>query len=309
MNMQKAMQQMIMLLQRSLQASVKNTHTRIVSAGLLVGLCYLPFWLADIIIGTMNGAASVVMVGAVALGGYQLWSNRLRLSKSRAEPEDRWLGHGIILVGIALSPFCAFSEWSQKLLWMFILVGIAVSSWGTQFFQTYPLAVGLIGLGLFPQPTVVARAVWETFMPPQALERVMAWGGVLGLQVIGQPVTLTNGTEITLPGGTVDVAWGCNGFDMATIIAAASLILGIMLKQSARKIALMVVISIMLALLFNIPRIMLMAVSEAYWGNAAFEFWHGFWGGQIFSTILFTVYYYVVMALVKRRSVKSTASS
>jgi exosortase/archaeosortase family protein len=96
---------------------------------------------------------------------------------------------------------------------------------------------------------------------------------------------------------------------MATIIAAASLVLGIMLKQSAPKVTLMVVIGIVLALIFNIPRIMLMAVSEAYWGDAAFEFWHGFWGGQIFSTILFTVYYYVVMALVKRRSVKSTVSS
>lgn len=288
-----------------LQASVQTTHNRIVTAGLLVGLCFLPFWLADIIIGTINGAASLVMVGAVWLGLHMLWQQRLRLAQLSVEPEDRWLGHSIILAGVALSPFCAGAEWSQKLVWMFILVGIAISNWGISFFLKHPLPVALIAFGLFPQPTIVARAIWTAFMPPQILERLMAWGGVTGLNLIRQPATL-DGTYITLPGGTVDVAWGCNGFDMATIIAAASLILGIMLKQSRAKVALMVVIGIILALIFNIPRIMLMAISEAYWGKAAFEFWHGFWGGQIFSTILFTVYYYVVMALVKRRSVKST---
>jgi exosortase len=288
-----------------LQASIKTTHNRIVTAGLLVGLCFLPFWLADIIIGTVQGAASLVMVGAIGLGLHMLWQKRLRLTQTQVEPEDRWLGHSIILAGVALSPFCAGAEWSQRLVWMFILVGIAISNWGVSFFPKYPLPVALIALGLFPQPTIVARAVWRAFMPPQVLERTMAWAGVMGLNLIGQPATLDQ-TYITLPGGTVDVAWGCSGFDMATIIAAASLILGIMLKQSRVKVLLMVGIGVVLALIFNIPRIMLMAISEAYWGKAAFEFWHGFWGGQIFSTILFTVYYYVVMALVKRRTAKST---
>lgn len=303
------MQRLTNLLQAGFKASLKTTHSRILTAGLLVGVCYAPGWIADIVIGTIHGAASLVMVGAIGLGLYKLWNDRARLSQLQPEPDDRWLGHSMILLGVGLSPFCAFSEWSQKLLWMFILVGMALSSFGMGFFKTHLLPVGLIGLGLFPQPTIVVRALWEAFMPPQALERVMALAGTWGLRAVGQAATLTNGTIISLPGGTVDVAWGCNGFDMATIIAASSLILGIMLKQSAPKIALMISVGVVLALIFNVPRIMLMAASEAYWGKAAFEFWHGFWGGQIFSTLLFTVYYYVVMALVKRRSVKSTVSS
>lgn len=291
-----------------LHASLKTPHRRIVTCGLLVGLCFLPFWLADIIIGTLHGAASLVMVGAIGLGLYKLWRDRLSLAQLEAGLEDQWLGHCIIISGLVLSPFCAFSEWSQKLVWIFILIGIVISSWGIKFFQTYPLPTALLGFGLFPQPTVVAKAVWEAFMPPQILERIMAWGGVAGLNLLSQPAKL-DGTIITLPGGSVDVAWGCNGFDMATVIAASSLILGILLKQVAPKVLLMVAIGVVLALLFNIPRIMLMAISEAYWGKAAFEFWHGFWGGQIFSTILFTIYYYVVMALVKHRPTKSTVSS
>lgn len=281
-------------------------HGRLVLVGLVVGLCYLPLWLADIVIGTLNGAASLIMVVAIGLGLHLLWKDRMHLARLQVEPEDQWLGHSIILAGVGLAPFCAFSEWSQKLVWIFILIGIALSSWGMLFFRKYSLPVALVGFGFFPQPTVVAKAVWETFMPPQMLERLMAWSGVAGLNLIGQPAKL-DVTIITLPGGSVDVAWGCNGFDMATIIAAASLLLGIFLKQNRSKIVLMVSIGVVLALIFNIPRIMLMAVSEAYWGKAAFEFWHGFWGGQIFSTILFTIYYYVVMALVKRSSKKSIA--
>jgi exosortase/archaeosortase family protein len=147
--------------------------------------------------------------------------------------------------------------------------------------------------------------MWETFLPPQILERFMAWGGSLGLLAIGQPAVL-QGTTISLPGGTVDVQWGCNGFDMAVTMGVASLVLGLFLKQNAPKVIGMVAVGMMLALLFNVPRIMLLAMSAAYWGKASFNFWHGIWGGQIFSTILFTIYYYVVMAFVKRHPTKST---
>lgn len=285
-------------LRTALRQGWQTNHGRIVLAGLLVGLCYLPFWLIDILMGTLNGAASLIMVIAIGLGLHLLWRDRLRLTHLQSEPEDQWLGHGLILAGVALAPFCAFSEWSQKLVWIFILIGIACSSWGALFFRKYPIPVALIGFGFFPQPTIVAKAVWQTFMPPQVLERSMAWAGAIGLNLIGQPAQL-QGTIITLPGGNVEVAWGCSGFDMATIIATASLLLGIFLKQNGSRIVLIMSIGVVLALLFNIPRIMLMAISEAYWGKAAFEFWHGFWGGQIFSTILFTIYYYAVIAVVK----------
>lgn len=290
-----------------LQTSWKTPHHRIVTCGLLVGFCYLPFWLTDIVVGTLHGAASLMMVAAIGLGLYLLWNDRSRLAKLQADLEDRWLGHGMILTGVGLAPFCAVSEWSQKLVWIFILIGIGLSIWGIRLLQQYPLSIALILLGFFPQPTVVAKAVWVAFMPPQILERCMAWAGASGLSLIGQSAQL-DGTLIALPGGVVEVAWGCSGFDMATIMAAASLLLGILLKQERAKIALMISIGIVLAFLFNIPRIMLMAVAAAYWGKAAFAFWHGFWGGQIFSTLLFTIYYYAVMGIMNRKSAKFISS-
>ncbi|PSB18905.1 exosortase/archaeosortase family protein [filamentous cyanobacterium CCP1] len=291
---------------RLLHTSLATPHTRIVTCGLLVGIVFSPLWLYDVVVGTFHGSASLILVAASVLGGYQLWTQRSQLAKRNASEEDQLLGHIIIVSGVGLAPFCFFSEWSQKLVWILILAGIALSSWGISFFKRYPMPAFLIGIGFFPQPTAVGKAVWDAFTPPEMLERFMAWSGGLGLQAIGHSATIRE-TIISLPGGSVRVDWGCSGFDMASIIAVASLVLGLFLKQSLPKVSLMVVIGIILALLSNVPRIMLMAMAEAYWGRESFEFWHGFWGGQIFSSILFTIYYYVVMAIVKGRSVKAKA--
>ncbi|HEY9698663.1 MAG TPA: cyanoexosortase C [Trichocoleus sp.] len=298
-------QKMSVTMSRLLQLSLKTSHNRIVACGLFIGLCYLPFWLQDVIVGSIHGSASLLMVAVIALGLQRLWKNRHQLEQLQVSDEDRFLGHLLIFGGIGLAPFFSSSEWSQRLIWLVILAGIACSSWGAGFFMRYPLPTLLIITGFFPQPTVVGKILWETFTPPEMLERFMAWSGGLGLQAIGQPATFM-GTIITITGKSVRVDWGCSGFDMATIMAVASLVLGIFLKQSFPKVITLMVMGVILALIANIPRIMLLAMSEAYWGRSAFDFWHGPWGGQIFSTIMFTIYYYIVMAVVKRRSTQQS---
>lgn len=284
-----------------LRECVKSPHRLLITCGLLVGLIYSPFWLYDVVIGTLNGAASLLMVATTAFGLYLLWNQHQSLAKLQAMAEDRWLGHLIIVGGIGLAPFCFFAEWSQKLVWILILVGITCSTWGVQFFKQYTVPAILVAIGFFPQPTVFGKLVWDAFLPPAALERFMAWSGGLGLQGIGQSATVTD-TIISLPAGAVRVDWGCSGFDMASIVAVTGLLLGFFFKQSLPKVMLIVGLGAVLALLSNIPRIMLMAMAEAYWGKGWFEFWHGFWGGQIFSTLMMTIYYYMLMAIVHRRS-------
>ncbi|MDV3351393.1 cyanoexosortase C [Leptothoe sp. LEGE 181152] len=289
-----------------LQQGLRNTHNRLVMAGLFVGIVFLPFWLQDIIVGTIHGAASLLLVSALGLGLYQLWLQRSHLAKLKASSEDRWLGHLIILVGLGAAPFCAAAEWSQKLIWVMILCGIAISSWGFAFFPKYSASVFLIAVGLFPQPTAVGKAVWNTFTPPEILERFMAWCGGISLNLIGQAATV-NWTDISLPGGTARVDWGCSGYDLACIAAVTSLLMGLFFKQSFWKTSLIILVGIVLALIANVPRIMLMTMANAYWGEESFAFWHGFWGGQIFLSILFTVHYYAVMAIVKQKPTKKVA--
>jgi exosortase/archaeosortase family protein len=167
------------------------------------------------------------------------------------------------------------------------------------FFGKYPLPTFLVLLGLLHNPGIVSKTIWQALTPPQTLERVMAWAGGATLNLIGQSA-IAQGTLITLPQGAVNVEWGCNGFSMAQTMAIASLILGIWLNQSRLKIAVMMILGTVLALVFNVPRIMLVTIAAVYWGEGWFSFWHGFWGGQIFVSLLFTLYYYGMMGLVRR---------
>lgn len=283
-----------------LHKSLESHHSRIIACGFLVGLIFSPFWIYQIILGILGGAATSVMVAAGALGTYLIWKDRQQLSQLEVSHEDRWLGHLIVISGLVLSPFFAFEEWSQRLIWMYILLGMGWSSWGLKFFRLYAIPVFLITMGLFPKPGIIAATLWRTFVPPETLERFMAWAGAMGLRAIGQNVILAD-TIIALPSGSVRVDWACSGFALAIMMAATGVLLGFFLKQSLPKVILLLVVGVSVALVGNVPRIMLMAMAVAYWGEESFEFWHGPWGGQIFTITLMTIYYYMAMAIAKRQ--------
>lgn len=294
-------------LQQGLRWGLKTSHNRMVMLGLFVVACYIPLWLSKLTFGMMHGSGSILLAAALALGLYRLWQQRQELAILQASEGDRWLGYFLIGVSLALLPLGFTTLWLQRLVWLQAFAGIALSTWGAAVFGRYPIPTFLIVLGLFPEPTAVGMTLWKTFTPPEMLERLMAWSGTQGLRAIGQPATLVDPVSIALPGGAVRVIWGCSGFDMATVLAIASLVVGLALRESMIKVVAMVFIGIVLALIANIPRIMLLAMSEAYWGKAAFQFWHGPWGGQIFAGIMFTIYYYIVMAIRNYRVSKRSA--
>jgi exosortase len=283
-----------------LRQGTKNTHRRVVFCGAVVVLASLLLRLSEIAYTTLHGSSSLLMAIALALGIHRLWSQRQQLNGLKAGVEDRILGYLLMGSGIVLFPLGLVTPWTQALLTWLILAGIACSCWGISFFGKFPLPIALIILGLLPQPTVFAQLLWQTLTPPQMLERWMAWAASLGLTAIGQSAT-TEGILIVMPRGSVEVGWGCNGMYMAATMAIASLTLGLWLQQSRLKILALMAIGIGLAMLFNIPRLMLVAIAAVYWGKDWFEFWHSSWGSQIFVGVLFTLYYYVVMAMIKGR--------
>ena len=287
------------------RSSLKTWHGRFVLAGLTLGFVYLPVWLSDLVVRGVQGSVGLpFVIIAVYLASSQIWNKRHELGRLEAAEADQLLGHLFIVCSIILFPFCRFALWPQALLWFLTLIGIAISSWGINFLWKNLLSVFLIAI-TYPRPSTLFKAVWQALTPPEYLERVMAWSGAAGLRIIGLPA-VSNGTLVILPpDGAVDVYWGCNGLTMAYTMAAAGLALGIFLKQRWPTLLLMVVVGAVLALIFNVPRIMLLAVASIIWGESAFNFWHGFWGGQVFISVLFTFYYYAVMAILNRRSRKS----
>jgi exosortase len=284
--------------------ATQTAHGWIVLGGLLVGLSYLPIWLSYLVPRAFKGAISwFLILSMLAWALVELWSHQKLLNKLEASEEDRLLGHILIIASVGLYPFLRFSLWSQAIAWLLVLVGIAFSTWGMRFFQKFPLPTAFIGFSAYPQLGDISRLVWELIVPPNSLEHFMAWSGSVALNAIGQSAT-ADGMRIVLPDGMVEVGWGCNGLDMAITMTLAGLFMGLIYKQGRWQMLGIMLTAAILALVANIPRIMLVTIAHVYWGKWWFDFWHGFWGGQIFVGVLFTLYQYVVLALIKKPAVR-----
>lgn len=286
-----------------LELAVSTWNGRFILTGLTLGLFYFPTWLFQLFHRSLvqGSTALLIILFLSGLGAYQIWIKRLQLKMLLVLEVDQTIGYILIISSWVLFPFCRFAVWPQAILWLLTLVGIAFSTWGGQFFVRYPLPPLLFAATVYPRPGVLARTLWQTLTPDQFLERLMAYLGSEALQLIGQPA-ISEGPFIAIPpSGAVHVDWGCNGFTMAVQMAIAGFFMGVFLKQNWITTGVMMVVGAILALIFNIPRIMLLTLASVYWGEGWFEFWHGTWGGQLFTGILFTLYYYAIMAMVNRR--------
>lgn len=302
------------LKQRSLwllKHSVQTSHNRILTCGCLVLLFYLPGWC--IILGNafvQGGSTPLLNMGFLYLGFDSLWRQRQKLVIVSANNPDRVMGRLLVLGCATFFPFCLTSISLQSLICMMIVIGMTFCCWGIEFFPQHPRAIVLLLIGLYPDLPFLTNTLRKLLTGDQ-LEHLMAWLGGLALAAIGQPVTV-NGAILSLSTMTgvakdVEVASGCSGFDMAFVLAGVGVIMGLFFNRSWSKVFALMTAGIALALLFNVPRIMLLAFAVFYWDDASFAFWHGPIGGQIFSSLLLTVYYYTAMGIIHRKWHKETA--
>ncbi|MGF1523894.1 MAG: cyanoexosortase C [Leptolyngbyaceae cyanobacterium] len=283
----------------SLLRSVRTPHGFMVSCGLLIGFFYFPTWFGYLFKRALAGAVSWFLIAAMLLFiSIDLYQKRTVLQKYVAPEEDKIIGYALIISGVLAYPFCRFAIWPQALLWLVIMLGIIISTWGLGFFTQNKLSTIFLCFTVYPRLGILSRAAWEFFVPPYALENLMAQGASFALKNIGFQVS-TDGRFMVFPQGMVEVGWGCNGLDMAITIAFAGLFLGLIFRQTVASVTQFIAIGILISLIANIPRLMLVSIAYVYWGKGWFNFWHGFWGGQVFSACLFTLYYYLVVFLTK----------
>lgn len=282
--------------------SLTTTHGKMLALGAIAGLIFLPTWLSVIWRITFIGGKSTLLLnlGFLYFGLAKLWQNRSILVDQPVLSDDRLVGHLFIIGGFAALATQADSSSIQAFSAMLVLAGALASTFGLAILKEYPLACGMLLLSLYPDWAFLSTLIFQILTGPSFLENRMAQMGGFVLNQMGQPA-VAQGQYISLPAGSVYVGSGCSGFDMAFSVAVCSLLLGLFLKQTWPKISFAILIGVCLALLLNIPRIVLLSFAGIYWGEASFDFWHGAWGGQIFSGLLFTMYYYVVMAIYKKQ--------
>jgi exosortase/archaeosortase family protein len=283
--------------------SLKTGHGKVVSLGMLMGLIYLPMWIWSIASFTFTGAIfPFATVAAVLVGLTQLWHERHQIMQMNASSLDRRIGHFLIWFSLALFPFFQAQMWTKALLWSLVLSAIALSSWGGNFFRRHWCPTIFILLSSYPSIFLaLPRWTWNLITGPESLERFTAWASGTFLYLIGYSVTV-KGIFIFLPTGGVSVEAGCTGFEMVTTILSISVITGVAFQLNWYRTLAIACLGSILALGLNLVRVSLMILAVAYWGDQSFEFWHGFWGGQIFAGLLFTIYYYLVVSLLPNTS-------
>ncbi len=268
--------------------------------GLLVGLLYLPQWIGYLMPRALSGKVGWFLIfSLLGMAALELWSKRKTFGTLKAAEEDQWLGHTFILSSVIAFPFCRFALWSQSIIWLLALVGLVLSIWGLRFFRMFPLPTFFVSLTVYPRVGLISRGIWDFFTPHLFLERTMAWAGSGAMRIIGFS-SEPSAQYILFPEGSVEVGWGCNGLDMSITVAVAALLMGLLYRQKRSQMIVLISCAVVVSLLANIPRLMLVSIAYVYWGSAWFKFWHGFWGGQIFSSALLTGYYYIAIALINR---------
>jgi cyanoexosortase A len=281
-----------------LSSCLAKKHNRIVLCGLFVGLYYyLFFWLKTLIQFLIGGGTfPLLTVTAVCLAVQELWQQKNQLTQLKPSILHRRLGHSLILFGVGLFPFSLNKGWSQALVWFVILIGITLSTWGMKFFKGYLRPIFLIIFSIYPGIYSLPAYIWQALTPERTMDRFQAWIVNLTLQVIGYSSSL-DGTLVKLPTGSIDIRWGCNGFDLMVLMLLTSLLIGLAYRLKHFQILTISFLGCILAFTFNTARIALLAISVAYWDGETFNFWHDGWGGQIFSAAMFTAFYYLLIQL------------
>jgi len=268
---------------------------------------YLPAWLGEQWKSILSGGSSfLINVALLWLGFGQLWRHRENLRQRMASKDDRLAGHLLIIGGAGWMPFVLHSVSLQAMVWCLILVGVAWSSFGLGFFMNYAGSFLLIIMGMYPDVTfLLDRMLYALFDPTWIADQVTLVSSQI-FKLFGYGASVA-GNVISINGESVIVGYPCTGVDMAIALAAMSFVVGLLFKQSMWRVGLATSLGFIVAMASNIPRVMLVVFAWAYWGPESFDFWHGPWGGQIFSTIMFTTAYYAIAPIYALNNHKQSA--
>jgi exosortase/archaeosortase family protein len=299
MNWQTTQQTLLDRLQRGLSTS----HGRVLACAVLFGFIYLPTWGAIVWSEILSGSSSPFLnLAFIGYGVTQFWQRRDELSRCTAETDDRILGYACLFFSIGLYVATGSSASAKAVLAMGALIGVLISTYGLSIFSKMGMAIALLVASLYPSLIFISNVARQA-TTSNLLEQSMAHLGAIGLSLIGYRPSVS-GEFLSLPEGAVQVGSGCSGFDMAFTLGFTGFLVGLFMKRDWKMTSLLVGSGIATSLVFNIPRIMVLAIASIHWGKQSFEFWHGPIGGQIFSCIMFTFYYYLSMWLIDRKPVK-----
>lgn len=207
---------------------------------------------------------------------YLLWRRRHTLSLESGVFSS-FFGLTLIVFVLLKSISVFWFETSfLKLAPILLTVGLGLLASGVKGLKQYSQELMLVLLVCLPEG-LLSQVIEDTFK----ISELTAKFAVFLLWYLGFAVS-RQGANIILPNDYVFVDPGCTGVSTALLLIKFSIIFMVIFSKNFLKKILLPVISIFIAFLVSGIRVALMAVVVS--NQAAFNYWHGSEGDQIFST-------------------------
>ena len=209
------------------------------------------------------------------ISGYFVWQQRQKLEELEIKPANS----GVLLILFALlvlfTGVAAQEYFSKRSSFVFLLAGIVLFQFGWQWFKALWLPIGFLFF-MIPLPYIIYDAI------AFPLKLFVAKFSVLSLKLLGV-VVLREGNIIMFPNTVLEVADACSGLRSLMSLLALGVALAVLTQKRKIAMILLVVLTVPIAVLTNMIRVIVTGYLAQYYGAAAAEgFFHEFAGMGVF---------------------------
>ncbi|RLB70407.1 MAG: exosortase [Deltaproteobacteria bacterium] len=209
------------------------------------------------------------------ISGYFVWQQREKLENLKIKP----LNSGIFLILFALlvlfAGVAAQEYFSRRSSFVFLLAGIVLFLFGWQWLKSLALPIGFLFF-MIPLPYIVYDAM------AFPLKLFVAKFSVISLKLMGV-VVWREGNIIMFPQTVLEVADACSGLRSLMSLLALGVALAVFSQEKISRRVLLVLLTVPIAILTNMIRVIGTGFLAQYYGAAAAEgFFHEFAGMGVF---------------------------
>ena len=209
------------------------------------------------------------------ISGYFIWQKKDELTSLSVKPANSGLVLILFAVAILIAGVAAQEYFSKRASFVFLLAGIILFQFGWQWLKSLALPIGFLFL-MIPLPYIVYDAM------AFPLKLFVAKFSVLTLKLMGV-VVLREGNIIMFPNTVLEVADACSGLRSLMSLLALGIALAVLSQKKRGAMFLLVVLTIPIAVLTNMIRVIVTGYLAQYYGAAAAEgFFHEFAGMGVF---------------------------
>ena len=209
------------------------------------------------------------------IAGYFVWQQRQKLEELEIKPANS----GLLLILFALlvlfAGVAAQEYFSKRSSFVFLLAGIVLFQFGWQWLRSLALPISFLFF-MIPLPYIIYDAM------AFPLKLFVAKFSVITLKLMGV-VVWREGNIIMFPQTVLEVADACSGLRSLMSLLALGVALAVFSQKSKGAMVLLVLLTIPIAILTNMVRVIGTGFLAQYYGAAAAEgFFHEFAGMGVF---------------------------